>query len=303
MRLRHLLLALVVVAIWGVNFAIIKLGLRQVSPLGLGVARFFLAAFPWVFFIRRPDVPLRLLAGYGLMIFALQFGLLFTGMKIGMSAGLASLILQLQVFFTIGLSVVLLGERPSVWQISGALLAFCGVGLVAAHVGGEVTLAGLALLIGAAAAWGGGNVVSKRISQTNASVNVLGLVVWGSLIALPPLLIVAMVLERETFLDSFTGLDWVSAGSIAYIVYLSTLFGFAVWSRLLGLYPVSTVAPFTLLVPVFGFLGSAVLLGEPVQDWKLIASALVIAGLCLNLFGPRLFKRRAPAIDPPPSQG
>lgn len=303
MRPRHLLLALVVVAIWGVNFAIIKLGLRQVSPLGLGVARFFLAAFPWVFFIKRPEVPFRLLAGYGLLIFALQFGLLFTGMKIGMSAGLASLILQLQVFFTIGLSVALLGERPTVWQLSGALLAFCGVGLVAAHVGGEVTLAGLALLVGAAAAWGGGNVVSKRISQTNASVNVLGLVVWGSLIALPPLLVMALLLERENFLASFTGLDWISAGSIAYIVYLSTLFGFAVWSRLLGLYPVSTVAPFTLLVPVFGFLGSAVLLGEPIQDWKLIASALVIAGLCINLFGPRLLRRRAPAIDPPPSQG
>ncbi len=303
MRPRHLLLALVVAAIWGVNFAIIKLGLRQVSPLGLGVARFFLAAFPWVFFIRRPDVPFRLLAGYGLMIFALQFGLLFTGMKVGMSAGLASLILQLQVFFTIGFSVALLGERPSVWQICGALLAFCGVGLVAAHVGGEVTPAGLALLVGAAAAWGGGNVVSKRISQTNAAVNVLGLVVWGSLVALPPLLIVAVALERETFLASFTGMDWISAGSIAYIVYLSTLFGFAAWSGLLGLYPVSTVAPFTLLVPVFGFLGSAVLLGEPVQDWKLVASALVIAGLCLNLFGPRLFRRRAPAIDPPPSQG
>lgn len=303
MRPRHLLLALVVVAIWGINFAIIKLGLRQVSPLGLGVARFFLAAFPWVFFIKRPAVPFRLLAGYGLLIFALQFGLLFSGMKVGMSAGLASLILQLQVFFTIGLSVALLGERPTVWQLSGALLAFCGVALVAAHVGGEVTMAGLALLVGAAAAWGGGNVVSKRISQTNASVNVLGLVVWGSLIALPPLLVVALLLERENFLASFTGLDWISTGSIAYIVYLSTLFGFAVWSRLLGLYPVSTVAPFTLLVPVFGFLGSAVLLGEPIQDWKLIASALVIAGLCLNLFGPRLFKRRAPAIDPPPSQG
>ena len=303
MRPRHLLLALVVVAIWGVNFAIIKLGLRQVSPLGLGVARFFLAAFPWVFVIRRPQVPFRLLAGYGLMIFALQFGLLFTGMKVGMSAGLASLILQLQVFFTIGLSVALLGERPTVWQLSGALLAFCGVGLVAAHVGGEVTLAGLALLVGAAAAWGGGNVVSKRISQTNDTVNVLGLVVWGSLVALPLLLIVALALERETFLASFTGMDWVSAGSVAYIVYLSTLFGFAAWSGLLGLYPVSTVAPFTLLVPVFGFLGSAVLLGEPVQDWKLAASALVIAGLCLNLFGPRLFRRRAPAIDPPPSQG
>ena len=117
MRPRHILLALVIVAIWGVNFAIIKLGLRQVSPLALGVARFLLAAFPWVFFVPRPNVPLRMIAAYGFLIFALQFGFLFTGMKVGMSAGLASLILQLQVFFTIGLSVVVLGERPTAWQI------------------------------------------------------------------------------------------------------------------------------------------------------------------------------------------
>ena len=287
MRPRHLLLALTIVMIWGVNFAIIKLGLRQVSPLALGAARFFLAAFPWVFFIRRPAVPWRLIAAYGLLIFALQFGLLFTGMKVGMSAGLSSLILQLQVFFTIGLSIVLLGERPTFWQLAGAVLGFAGVGLVALHVGGDVTLAGLILVLGAAAAWGGGNIVSKKISQ-RAVVNMLGLVVWGSLFALPPLLAVAIALEQEHFIDSFAGLDWISVGSIAYIVYLSTLFAFAAWSNLLSHYPVSTVAPFTLLVPVFGFLGSAMLLGEPLQDWKLFASALVIAGLALNLFGPRL---------------
>ena len=114
--------------------------------------------------------------------------------------------------------------------------------------------------------------------------------VWGSLFALPPLLAVALIVDRQAFFASFTDLDWVSVGAIAYIVYLSTLFCFAAWSRLLGRYPVSTVAPFTLLVPVFGFLGSAVLLGEPLQGWKLIASSLVIAGLCLNLFGPRLFQ-------------
>jgi len=185
--------------------------------------------------------------------------------------------------------VLLLVERPAFWQLAGAVLAFGGVGIVALHVGGDVTLIGLILLIAAAASWGGGNIVSKLISQRAAAVSMLGLVVWGSLVALPPLLIVALIVDREAFLASFVGLDWVSLGSIAYIVYLSTLFGFAAWATLLGRYPVSTVAPFTLLVPVFGFLGSAVLLGEPLQGWKLAASALVVAGLGLNLFGPRLF--------------
>lgn len=292
MRSRDLLLALVIVFIWGVNFAIIKLGLRQVSPLALGVARFVLAAFPWIFLVKRPDVPLRQIALYGVLIFAMQFGFLFTGMKLGMSAGLSSLVLQLQVFFTIGLSVFLLGERPAFWQLAGAVLAFGGVGVVALNIGGDVTAIGLVLLIAAAASWGAGNVVSKQISQRAATANVLGLVVWGSLFALPPLLAVAILLEGRQLLDSFTGLDWVSVASIGYIVYLSTLFCFAAWSGLLARYPVSTVAPFTLLVPIFGFLGSAVLLDEPLQDWKLIASSLVIAGLCLNLFGPRLFSAR-----------
>jgi O-acetylserine/cysteine efflux transporter len=209
----------------------------------------------------------------------------------------------LQVFFTIGLSIVLLGERPTIWQVAGALLGFGGVGLVALHVGGDVTMAGLVLVVAAAAAWGGGNIVSKRISQRAGRTDAVGLVVWGSLFALPPLLVVALILDPQHFVSSFTGLDWVSVGSIAYIAYLSTLFGYAAWSRLLGLYPVSTVAPFTLLVPVFGFLGSAVLLGEPLQDWKLSASGLVIAGLGLNLFGPRLLSQSRPSPALPPSRG
>lgn len=295
MQPRHLALALIVVFFWGVNFAIIALGLRQVSPLWLGVARFVLAAFPWVFLIRRPNVPIRLIALYSLFIFALQFGFLFTGMKLGMSAGLSSLILQLQVFFTIGLSVAFLSERPSAWQIAGALLAFGGIAVVAAHVGGDVSVPGLVLLVLAAAAWGAGNIVSRVISTRYGAIDMLGLVCWGSLFAIPPLLVFAVVLEPQGLMNSFSALNWVSAGSIAYIVYISTLFGFAVWSRLLSLYPVATVAPFTLLVPVFGFLGSAVLLGEPIQDWKLAAGALVIAGLGVNLFGARLAARFRPA--------
>lgn len=291
LKLNHIALALVVVLIWGVNFAIIKLGLRQVSPLSLGVARFVLAAFPLIFFVKRPQVPFKLIGLYSLLIFAMQFGFLFTGMKLGVSAGLSSLILQLQVFFTIGLSVLMLGERPTGWQIAGALLAFGGIVVVGQNVGGDVTLIGLVLLIAAAASWGGGNIVSKKISQQAPGSSMLGLVVWGSLFAIPPLTIVALIIDPNGFVASFNGLDWVSIGSIAYIVYLSTLFGFAAWSDLLSRYPASTVAPFTLLVPVFGFLGSWALLNEPMQSWKLIASALVIAGLCLNLFGPRIMGR------------
>lgn len=290
MKPRHLLLALVVVFFWGVNFAIIKLGLRQISPLGLGVIRFVLAAFPWIFFIRRPPIPLASLALYSLLIFALQFGFLFTGMKVGVSAGLASLVMQLQVFFTIGFAVLFLAERPTRWQLLGALFAFSGIAVVAANLGGDVTLAGLSLLILGAMAWGGGNIVSRIISTRHGAINVLGLVCWGSLFATPPLLAVALILDPQGLTASFTGLDWTSLGAIAYLVYISTLFCFGAWSLLLGLYPVATVAPFTLLVPVFGFLGSAVLLGEVIQPWKLLASALIIAGLLLNVFGQRLFK-------------
>lgn len=290
MKPRHLLLALVVVFFWGVNFAIIKLGLRQISPLGLGVIRFVLAAFPWIFFIRRPQIPLGSLALYSLLIFALQFGFLFTGMKVGVSAGLASLVMQLQVFFTIGFAVLFLAERPTRWQLLGALFAFGGIAVVAANLGGDVTLAGLSLLILGAMAWGGGNIVSRIISTRHGAINVLGLVCWGSLLATPPLLAVALILDPQGLAASFSGLDWTSLGAIAYLVYISTLFCFGAWSMLLGLYPVATVAPFTLLVPVFGFLGSAVLLGEAIQPWKLLASALIIAGLILNVFGQRLFK-------------
>ena len=298
MSARDLALALVVVAIWGVNFAIIAIGLRDVSPLGLGVARFVLAALPLVFFVRRPAIPLRLLATYSVFIFVLQFAFLFTGMKVGMSAGLSSLILQLQVFFTIGLAVFILGEKPTGWQVAGALLAFSGIAVVAAHAGGDVTLAGLGLLILGAASWGAGNIAARKIAVQVPGIDALALVAWGSLLAIVPLLAIAVVVDPQGLVSSVEHLNWHSAGAIAYIVYLSTLFAFAVWNRLLGAYPVATVAPFTLLVPVFGFLGSYVLLGEPIQGWKLMASALVIAGLCVNLFGSRMARRLGAAPRP-----
>ncbi|WNV06265.1 EamA family transporter [Candidatus Methylospira mobilis] len=291
MRLHHMALALLVVAIWGINFVVIKVGLKEIPPILLCALRFFLAAFPAIFFIKRPPVPFYMIIKFGLIMFALQFALLFSGMHAGTTAGLASLLLQIQVFFTVLLAVVFLAERPSVWQIAGALVAFSGIGFVAANIGGEVSAYGLILIVAAAALWGIGNLMSKQFGK----IDMLALVVWSSLIAWPPLLLLSSLMEQDSWrIEVFTHISWLTVGAIGYIVYPVTLLGFAAWSWLLSLYPASTVAPFTLLVPVFGFTASTLVLDEPLQSWKIIAAALVISGLCINLFGPRIAVRFRP---------
>jgi O-acetylserine/cysteine efflux transporter len=286
----HLLLALCVVAIWGFNFVVIKVGLQEIPPLLLCALRFALAAVPAVFFIKRPAAPWRKVMLYGLVQFALQFALLFGGMKLGMSAGLASLALQVHVFVTIALAIAFLGERPSVYQLTGALVAFVGIGIVAFNVGGDVSALGLVCVLLAASAWGVGNLVSKQIGK----VDMLALVVWGSLVAPLPLFAMSLLIEGPTLImHSLTHISWQGAASVAYLVYPATLFGFAAWSWLLSRYPVATVAPLTLLVPIVGMLSSALVLGESLQNWKLLAAVLVMAGLCINVLGPRWKMRKA----------
>jgi O-acetylserine/cysteine efflux transporter len=285
MPARHLAAALLVVLIWGVNFVVIKVGLREIPPILLAALRFLLAAFPAVLFIARPQVPFARIAAYGFVMFSLQFALLFGGMYAGMPAGLASLALQVHVFITIALAVALAGEKPSAAQIAGAVLAFCGIGVIAAQSGGEATATGLLLVLLAAACWGVGNLLSKRLG----TVDPLALVVWGSLVAFGPLIALSLALEGPArVVDSLQHVSLAGAGSVAYLVYPTTLLGFGIWSWLLKRHPAATVAPFTLLVPVVGFTSATLLLGEPLQSWKLLAAALVVAGLAINLFGGRL---------------
>ena len=166
MNRKDIALAILVVAIWGFNFVVIKVGLKELPPILLCAVRFFLAAFPAVFFIRRPAVPFHKVMAFGLVMFVFQFALLFSGMYAGTTAGLASLALQVHVFFTVALAVIFLAEQPSVWQIIGALTSFSGIGLVAANIGGEVSALGLVLIVAAAASWGIGNLISKTAGQS-----------------------------------------------------------------------------------------------------------------------------------------
>jgi O-acetylserine/cysteine efflux transporter len=287
-----ILLALGVVSIWGFNFVIIKIGLRDLPPILFTALRFTFAALPLVFFIKRPDAPWRLVLAYGLFQFALQFTLLFCGIALGLPAGLASLVIQLQAFFTIGMAVLMLGERPQLVQLAGALVALCGMGLVAVHLEGQATLLGFILVVLGAVCWGIANIVTKKMGK----VDVLSLVVWGSLLSVPPLFLASYAIEGATAWQlAYEHFTWKSLGTVLFQSYPNTLLCFAIWSMLMRRYAAATIAPFALLVPVAGMASAALVLGEPLQWWKLAAGMLVLSGLALNQFGARLWALARPA--------
>ena len=289
---RHALLALAVVAVWGTNFVVIKLGLAHLPPLLFATLRFTFALFPAVFFLKRPKVPWRDLAAYGVLIGAGQFGVLYVAMSGHISPGLASLVVQTQVFFTIGLSMWLTAERLKGFQWAALGLAAIGIGVIAAHADGMTTPLGLGLTIIAAASWAGGNIVARRSGQ----IDMLAYVVWASLFSVPPLFIMSMIFEGWPAM--VRGVETASLGTWAAVLYQSvanSLFGYVAWGWLLARHPAATIAPLSLLVPVFGMAASAALLAEPLPAWKLFAAALVMSGLALNLFWPMLRRRLAPA--------
>lgn len=291
MKPPHLGLALLVVVLWTLSFLAVKLGLRDVPPLALSTARLILTSLPWVLILPRPPVALHKLAQYGICMFALQLGLLATGIHLGVPAGLAAVLLQVHVFVTAVLAALFLNERPGRWQVLGALIAFSGLGLVALQAGaitGTRPMLGLLLILLAATAWGSANIVSKRLGK----VELLALIAWGSLFSWPPLLLASLALESPRLVwHSFQNLSGVGLGAILYMAYFGTFLAYALWSRLLHLYPATQVAPFTLLVPVLTLLSSAAVLGEPLSWWKLAAAGLVLAGVLTATFGARAVQR------------
>lgn len=281
----HMLAAVGVAVAWGFNFVVIKIGLHDMPPLLFSALRFAVAAFPAVLLVGRPAVGWRLLVAIGVMLGVVKFGLLFVGMDAGASAGLASLLLQAQVFFTIALALVLHGERPGPMQVAGMVLGIAGIVLIGTQAGGGMTRTGFALVIGAAAAWAVANLLMRRLK----GVNLLRFMVWMSLVPIAPLLALSAAVEGpERMAGAIAGLSWTGAAAILYVGLVATVAGFAVWGRLLTLYPAATVTPFALLVPVVGLASGAVVLGETVTPVQAAGAACVLGGLMLGVLGPRL---------------
>lgn len=296
MPLKHLLLALAVVFVWGTNFVVIRWGLDGLPPFLFAALRFAFSALPWLLFVPRPTAPWRKMAAFGVLLGVGQFGLLFLAMQSNISPGLASLVVQLQVFFTIGLSLLLMGERVRGFQVVGLLLALAGLGVIALHLNAAVvTWLGLGLVVSAAFFWASANLVVKSLG----SVNMLHFMVWSSVFAVPPLLALSWAIEgpalMQTALTQATPLVWAS---VLWQALGNTLFGYGVWNWLLARHPAATVAPLALLVPVFGMGASALSLGESLPAWKLGAAALVLGGLAVIVLWPRLTHPRRAAPDP-----
>jgi O-acetylserine/cysteine efflux transporter len=279
----HIVLALFVVAVWGTNFVVIKIGLRDFPPFLFATLRFALTALPWLLFIRRPQVPWKWLALFGVFLGPGQFGFLFLAMHADISPGLASLVIQMQVFFTIGLSMLIFRERVSLGALGGIALAAAGLGVIAWHTDATVTAAGILMVLMAGLFWACANITVKQAAlQRTARIDMFGFMVWSSVFAVPPLLILALVFEGAgAGWHAITGAHGETWAALAWQVVGNSLFGYVAWNWLLTRYDAATITPYALLVPVFGMGASAVLLGEPLPLWKISAASLVMAGLAL----------------------
>lgn len=290
MPLSHSLAALLVTAIWGLSFVVIKLGVGTMPPLLLAALRFLFAALPAVFFVPRPKTDWRNVIAYGFFLGVAQFGLLFAAISLGMPASLASVVMQAQVFFTILFAALVMGERPGPHQVIGGVVASSGLVLIAwpRMTGGDAVPFLMTVL--AAAAWGVANIVSKRAGR----VDMLGFIVWSSLVAPLPLFGLSLWLDGPAqVFDALKNMDGGTVAAVAYLAYPTTVFAFGIWAYLLSRHPAATVTPFALFVPVAGILGSALILGEAMHPIEAIGGAVIVLGLAFNVFGRRLLGRTA----------
>jgi O-acetylserine/cysteine efflux transporter len=281
---RSIALLVLVTAVWGVNFVVIHVGLDHFPPLLFNALRFTLMAIPAVFLVGRPHVPWKIVLGFGFLLGVVKFGLLFVSIDLGMPAGLSSLLLQLQVIFTIVFAGFVLQERPRREQVAGAAIAFAGLAVIGIDRAASAPVLPFLLILGAAAAWGVTNVMTRMAQPPDP----LAMLVWASLVPPLPLLGLSLLFEGPGEIgDALASVDAAGLAALAFVALVSGLFGFAAWTTLLKRHTAASVTPFALLVPVFGIASAALLLGERPSLLELGGAVLICAGLATTLLPSR----------------
>ena len=285
MKFSDLLIAVVITAVWGLNFSVIKLGLTTLDPFILAGLRFFLCAFPLIFFIKKPDVPIKIVAIYGVIFGAGLWGMVNLGVYLGASAGVASLILQLSAFMTIFMGYFFLKETITKQKILGFILSLIGLTLIMTVTDGSVSLIGVGMVLVGALSWSITNILIKK----SGTKNVFSFLVWGCVFASPPLFIIGYFTGgSQAYIHMAENLNQTAIFSILFQAYPTTLLGYWIWNSLLRKYPVSSVAPISLLVPVFGFFGYFLIFNEVITSLKITASIFILLGLIVSLYGDKL---------------
>lgn len=280
--------AVLIAAIWGFNFVVIKVGVSGMPPLMLAALRFLFSALPAAFFVKKPAAPMRKVAAYGLLLGVGEFGFLFTAMKLGAPPGLSSILLKSQAFFTAILAALFLGEKLRAHNVAGMAVATAGLAVFAfSSSGGEGGMSPLLLSMIALAAlgWAGANIVARKMPGASA----LGLMVWSSLFSPLPLAALSFAFEGYRVIGAaFRGISALTIGALAYLVLLSTLLGYGLWNKLIMRHGASRIAPFSLMVPIFGLASASLVLGERFSLVDAIGAALVLGGLLFHVFGGRI---------------
>jgi O-acetylserine/cysteine efflux transporter len=294
---RDLLSALLVVIIWGTNFVAMKVGLRSLTPFQMGAARYVFAILPLILFVKPPKLPAKWVIAYGFSQGVGQFGLLFLSLKVGMSASLASVILQTQVFFTAIFGFMLLKERTSRALLAGLALAAVGLACFAASSlqsvsASDITPAGFVLCLTGAAMWAVSNIVVRSAQKTSPGFDVISFIVWCGAVPIIPFVLLSLAFDDPATRWQWTDAPFAAWISVAYIGWMSTIVGYAMWTRLLKRHPVNRVAPFSLGVPVIGITSGMVALGDTISGWQWAGIALIVAALVCTMFGGRWLDRK-----------
>ena len=285
---RHAALAVLVATIWGINFVVIEWGMGDVPPLVFVAARFTAVVLPAVFFVPRPQMPWRIILGVGLFMSLGQFGLLYTSMHAGMPPGLAALVLQAQVLFTVLIAAAALRERPTGRQLAGILVGAAGLTVVGIGRGGHVPLAALLLCLAAGLAWGVGNVVARSASRYPQPGSGLSMAVWSALVVPVPLLLLSLVVDGPGSLaDAVGAFGGRAALSTLYTAGLASLVGYSIFNGLLARYPSSSVVPFVLIAPPVAMASAWVLLGQVPNAAEAAGGLVVLAGVLLAMLPAR----------------
>lgn len=299
MKKKDILLAALIVLIWGNNFTVIKLGLDGVPSMLLVSLRYILTSFPAVFFIKKPQTELKYIVLYGLTVGVGQFSCLFYAMEIGMPAGIASIVLQIQAFISPVLAIIFLKEKIKRKQIIGFVISAAGLVLIAMASTGDsinkVPALAFILMLAAPTFWAVSNMVARIASDKAAAkgekLNMVSMVVWSGLVPPIPLMAMALMLDTpETILNILTNLNGTSIFAVLYIAFAATLMGYGAWSVLIAKYPMSIVAPITLMVPIVALLSARIVLSEQLTQLQWVGLIVILAGLFTANINPGIIK-------------
>ncbi len=286
---RDAALALLVALLWGVNFVVMKHAVSEIPPLALTGTRFALAAVPAIFLLRRPNIPWRILLGFGLAFGVIKFGLLFTAFKLGMPSGLAALVLQMQAVFSIALAYVWFAEKPTFAQWAGLAVALMGAIIVTVGVSGGAAALPVALTLAAAIAWGFANMATKAATRLGVTIDMLSFAAWTALMPGIVMLLASLVVEGPSAgIGALARATPLGLAALAYLIWPVSLFSGAIWGGLLARNSIAAVAPFALLIPIIGFVCGWIIYDETISGTTASGALLILAGLCVTMLGPRL---------------